>query len=173
MALHMTIFPALRTARLTLRRLQVEDVPSLVKYANNRSISDHILNIPYPYGEPDGVFRISYVLQGFKSGQRYVFAIIMNERDELIGEASLHLHGSHGAGELGYWVAEPFWGQGIGTEAVAAVLAFGFTELGLEMIYATCHVDNAGSEKLLLKNGMVKSGQSGNVMEYRMKAAER
>ena len=164
------IFPTLYTARLTLRRLQVEDVPSLVRYANNRNISDHILNIPHPYGEPDAVFRISYVLQGFKSGQRYLFAIILNEHEGLIGEAGLHLHAGNGVAELGYWVAEPFWGRGYGSEAVAAVIAFGFAKLNLETIYATCHINNTGSEKLLLKNGMTKSGERANVMEYRISA---
>ncbi len=63
----MEFFPELNTKRLKLRKIQVEDIPSLVKYANNKKISDHILNIPYPYQEPDAVFRISYIVQGFKN----------------------------------------------------------------------------------------------------------
>lgn len=54
----MEIFPELTTNRLKLRKIQVDDVSSLVKYANNKKISDSVLNIPYPYQEPDAVFRI-------------------------------------------------------------------------------------------------------------------
>ena len=87
----MEVFPELITGRLKLRKISIEDIPSLVKYANNKRIADKILNIPYPYQEPDAVFRISYVYQGFKNKTRYVFAIIFQENEELIGEISLHL----------------------------------------------------------------------------------
>src|SRR5215203_5117272 len=122
----MDVFPELNTKRLTLRQISIEDVPSLLKYANNKKISDNILNIPYPYGEPDAVFRISYVVQGFKNKARYIFAIIFQESKELVGEISLHLDNRKNIGQLGYWVGEPFWGKGIATEAAKAVLKFGF-----------------------------------------------
>lgn len=124
-------FPVLYTNRLVLRKILVEDVPALLKYANNRNISDWIVNIPYPYEEPNAVFRISYAVQGFKSKQRYVFAIILKSQGELIGEISLHLWGSKVEAELGYWVGEPFWNQGIATEAIEAVLRF---EIGRSVV---------------------------------------
>jgi hypothetical protein len=40
-------FPLLYTARLKLRKIQVEDIPSLVNHANNKNISNHILNMPF------------------------------------------------------------------------------------------------------------------------------
>ncbi|MEZ4939933.1 MAG: hypothetical protein R3D58_03635 [Saprospiraceae bacterium] len=67
-------FPVLHTERLKLRQLQVDDFPSLILYANNKAISNNILNIPHPSGEPNAVHRISYVVQGFKNKSRFAFA---------------------------------------------------------------------------------------------------
>lgn len=161
-------FPELITTRLKLRKLQPEDVPSLVKYANNKNISDNILNIPYPYREPDAVFRLSYVYQGFKNKSRYVFAITLKEPNELIGEISLHLDSDPGKAQLGYWVAEPFRGKGIATEAARAILRFGFEKLSLTLVYATCYTENTASEKVLLNTGMIRESVNGNVMLYNL-----
>lgn len=162
----MEAFPVLHTPRLQLRKLQVEDVPSLIEYANNKKISDNIINIPHPYQEPDAVFRISYVFQGFRHKTRYVFAIILKEQGTLIGEISLHLGDGRHIAELGYWVGEPFWNKGIATEAIKAVLRFGFDKLDLGRVYATCHAGNAASGKVLLKNGLVQQSVTGSVIQY-------
>lgn len=164
----MNLFPILYTNRLKLRKMQIEDVPSLVKYANNRNISDYIINIPYPYQEPDAVFRMSYVVQGFKNKTRYVFAITLKENGELIGEISLNFTNNKTIAELGYWVGEPFWNKGIATEAIKAILKFGFEELELQIIFGTCHVENKPSGKVLLKNGMSQHSVKGNVIQYRL-----
>ena len=162
-------FPLLYTARLKLRKIQVEDIPSLVNHANNKNISDHILNMPYPYQEPDAVFRISYVHQGFKTNTRYVFAIALNSNDEFIGEISLHIDQEKNIAELGYWIGELFWNKGFATEAIAAVLKFGFEKLNLDIIFATCHADNIGSSKVLEKNKLIRNGAAGNIIQYSMK----
>lgn len=161
----MEVFPELHTPRLHLRKLQVEDFPSLILYANNRKISDQILNLPHPFQEPNAVFRISYVVQGFKNKTRYAFAIVLRARDELIGEISLHLEEGNKA-QLAYWIGEPFWGRGIATEAARAVLKFGFEQLTLDLVYATCHVENKASEKVLLNTGMKWNGFAGTLVQY-------
>jgi RimJ/RimL family protein N-acetyltransferase len=158
-------FPELHTERLKLRKIDIDDIPSLLKYGNNKKIADYILNIPHPYYEPDAVFRISYVVQGFKNKTRYVFAIILKERNEFIGEISLHLDNDRIA-RLGYWVGEPFWGKGIATEAAKAVLKFGFEKLELSKVYATCHVENEASAKVVANSGMVISSTNGGVAQY-------
>lgn len=162
----MTIFPQLHTERLILRKIDVDDIPALVKYANNKKISDYVLNIPYPYNEPDAVFRISYVVQGFKKKERYVFSIIHKERGELIGEIGLHLPENNKVAQLGYWIGEPFWNQGIATEAIKAVLKFGFDKLELDRIFASVHVDNEASAKVLTKNGVTDYNTCGSISRY-------
>lgn len=163
----METFPELNTNRLTLRKISIEDIPSLVKYGNNKKIAHNILNIPYPYQEPDAVFRISYVFQGFKNKTRYVFAVILKQSEEMIGEISLHLDNSKVA-QLAYWIGEPFWNKGIATEAVEAILKFGLQRLNLDMIYAECSTENKASEKVLLNNKMIKNSINGGVNQYRL-----
>lgn len=97
----MSIFPELHTGRLKLRKIRPDDLPSLLKYCNNKKISDQILNIPYPYREEDAVFRMNFVLQGFKNKERYVFAITLKPSDELIGEIGLHLDKGNNSAQFG------------------------------------------------------------------------
>lgn len=155
----MKVFPELNTNRLKLRKIQFGDVPLLLKYANNKIISDNTLTIPFPYQEEDAVLWMNFALQGFKNKERYVFAITLKESEEFIGAIGLHLDNGHNRAELGYWVGEPFWNKGIATEATAEILIFGFEKLNLNKIYATHFVDNKASGKVLLNNGMIKEAE--------------
>ncbi|MDP2388502.1 MAG: GNAT family protein [Bacteroidota bacterium] len=155
----MKTFPELNTSRLKLRKIQLTDVPSLIKYANNKKISDQIFNIPYPYREEDAIFRINFVLQGFKNEERYVFVITEKGKEELIGEIGLHLDKTNNSAQFGYWIAEPFWGKGYATEATAAILKFGFETVNLNKIYATHFPENEASGKVMLNNKMIKEAE--------------
>lgn len=152
---HLETLPKLFTERLILRKIEIDDVPSLVKYANNPKISDRIVNIPNPYREPEATFRIAYVFKGVKNKTHYAFAIISKSSEELIGEISIHLLDKHQAhGHLSYWLGEPFWNQGIITEAAFEIINFGFKELDLDLIYAMCSRDNLASERIMQKIGL-------------------
>lgn len=168
----MLIFPLLNTERLKLRKIKAEDIPSLIKYANNKKIAEKILNMPYPYSEPQAVFRLSYVSQGFKNRSRFVFSIELKETQEFIGEISLHLEIQNNKAQIGYWVGEPFWNRGIASEAVKAVLEFGFETLNLEKIYGTCAVKNIASGKVMENNGMKNINTNGAVGLYEIKKEE-
>lgn len=155
----MKTFPTLSTSRITLRKIRLSDIPRLTEYVNHPSISDNILNFPHPYHEEDAIARMNFVLQGFKNGDRYVFAIALNENDGFIGEIGLHLEREHDRAEMGFWVGEPFWGKGIMSEAVETVLKFGFEDLALNKILATHFVKNMASGRVLARNGMVREGE--------------
>jgi [ribosomal protein S5]-alanine N-acetyltransferase len=178
----MEAFPEIITKRLKLRKAELTDVPSLMKYAGNKKISDQIFNIPYPYLEEDAVFRINFVYQGFNSKVRYVFAITFEDSQELIGEIGLHLDKSNNSAQFGYWIGEPFWNKGIATEATAAILEFGFQQLNLNKIYATHYPENPASGKIMLNNNMIKEAElkehylidnvSRTVIQYRLTKGE-
>jgi RimJ/RimL family protein N-acetyltransferase len=178
----MNEFPKIETNRLLLRKIVLSDITSLLKYVNNKAISNNILNIPYPYSEEDAIFRMNFVFQGFKNKERYVFAIILKEISELIGEIGIHIDKTNNKAEVGFWLAEPFWGKGITTEALTKILEFGFTELKLNKILATHYLDNFGSEKVLQKCGMIKeaelidhyyhNGKYSSVAQYRLTLKE-
>jgi ribosomal-protein-alanine N-acetyltransferase len=160
----MTDFPELTTERLKLRKIKLSDADSLLKYMNNKKISENILNIPYPYTEESVIARMNFIVQGFKNKERYVFSITFKDPesssgDELIGQIGLHLVEGHDRAEIGYWVAEPFWGKGIATESCAAILKFGFETLKLNKIYATHFTENPSSGKVLINNKMIKEAE--------------
>jgi RimJ/RimL family protein N-acetyltransferase len=91
----------------------------------------------------------------------------LKETEGLIGEISLHLD-SETIAQLGYWIGEPLWNKGIATEATEAILKFGLQNLKLNMIYAECQIENKASEKVLLNNGMIKTGVNGTVAQYKL-----
>ncbi len=155
----MNTFPTLSTNRLNLRLIQESDIPSLVKYCNNKKIGDQIINIPYPYTESDAIDRMNFIQEGFRNHERFVFAIALKDNDELIGEIGLHLDKTNNSAQFGYWIGEPFWNNGIATEATAAILKFGFESINLNKIYATHYPDNVASGKVMLKNKMIKEAE--------------
>ncbi len=74
--------------------------------------------------------------------------------DVLIGAVSLRIERDDQRAELGYWIGRPYWGQGYCTEAVRAVLSFGFQQLGLNRIYAGHFSRNPASGRVMQKAGM-------------------
>jgi RimJ/RimL family protein N-acetyltransferase len=61
-------------------------------------------------------------------------------------------------GEIWYLVAPESWGKGIATKAAKHLLDFGFGELSLHRIWATCLPENPASARVLEKVGMRKEG---------------
>ncbi len=61
-------------------------------------------------------------------------------------------------GELAYWIGEPYWGSGYGTEAAKAMIAFAFAEKGYHRVYARFFKSNPASGKIMEKCGMTYEG---------------
>ena len=61
--------------------------------------------------------------------------------------------------DFGYALDEPFWGRGYATEMAAAVLRYGFRDLGLPRLHAIATLDNHASHRVLLKIGMKRNGE--------------
>ena len=89
------------------------------------------------------------------------FAIALKETDRLIGGVGLDGTTGDGSDEpaLGYWLGQPYWGNGYALEAAAAVIDYGFRTLGLETIRAYTDPGNAASQKVLLRCGFKNVGE--------------
>jgi RimJ/RimL family protein N-acetyltransferase len=147
-------FPNLVTDRLRLRLVRVSDVPRLMEYCNDKEVGNNLLTLPYPYKEEHAVFWMNSIYEGYKSGERYVFVIADKISDQLLGAIGLHLKNPHEKAEIGYWMGKSHRNQGYTTEAIQAVLKFGFQTLRLNKIYALHFKDNPASGKVLQKSGM-------------------
>ncbi len=150
--------PIIPTKRLILGPLSIADIPRIVEYADNPNIAKMLRNLPSPYAEKDAVFWINLANQGIENKTAYVFKIGLKERNEFIGGMGLHSVSTHDKAEAGYWIAEPFWGKGYATEALGALLGFGFKTVGLNKIYAVHNTQNPASGKVMINNNMIKEG---------------
>ncbi|MEO0731711.1 MAG: GNAT family protein [Bacteroidota bacterium] len=148
----------LRTPRLLLAPPRVVDIPTIVEYAGNPKVSRYTRNIPHPYEEKDAIFWLHHANTGWASGEACVFSIRDGETEAFLGGIGLLINKSVNVAELGYWLAEPFWGKGYVTEAVGAILRYGFTEVGLRRVRAHHMVVNEASGKVMLNNGMQQEG---------------
>ncbi|HWI47762.1 MAG TPA: GNAT family protein [Rummeliibacillus sp.] len=91
---------------------------------------------------------------------RFVFAIIEKEHGEMIGAGEINIRDfQNREGEIGYIVNPDYWGKGIATETAKLLIEFGFCQLNLHRIFATCDPRNMASAKILKKIGMIQEGR--------------
>lgn len=129
--------------------------------AGNWEIVRWVGTVPHPYSEADGREWIARVRENHATGRPRRFAIALKKTDRLIG--GVGLDGSTGDGSeepaLGYWLGQPYWGNGYAREAAAAVIDYGFRTLGLETIRAYTDPGNTASQKVLLHCGLKNVGE--------------
>lgn len=148
------IFPKLFTERLILRKLEVEDLPYLARYANNRKVTDHIVNFPFPYTDIHASMRLPYIMDGFKKDLRYVFAIEEKSSSHFIGEIAIHYtNDDKDEVQIAYWLGEPFWNQGYMSECLDSLVTFISGKLSCNAIIADCKKSNEASARVLIKAG--------------------
>src|SRR5688572_5312591 len=97
--------------KCTLRPWSISDLDNLVKYANNPNIAKNLTDkFPFPYTESHGKEFIEMATQ---HNPIQIFAIDIDE--QAAGAIGIHpqddIHRRNA--ELGYWLAEPYWGKGI------------------------------------------------------------
>ena len=140
-----------------VRDVRLEDASSIAFYADNPRVAANLRDIfPHPYHLEDAERFLESVSE---QEPRTVFAIATES--EAIGVIGLTIGEDvhRFTAELGYWLGEPFWGQGIMTDAVRVVVEYGFSELGLLRIYAEPYVGNVGSARVLEKAGFELEGR--------------
>jgi len=136
-----------------LRPWAIQDVDSLVKFANNYNIAKNLMDIfPHPYSIEDGKAFIEMVA---KNTPPNTLAIEVN--GEAAGAIGLHLQNDiyRKNAELGYWLAEPYWGKGIITQAIIQMVDYGFRNWDINRIYARPFGYNMASQRALEKAGFV------------------
>lgn len=141
--------PTIRTSRLTLRSPQRPDAPALIAGLGNFNVSRWTGRIPHPYGRADAEAFFAHA----EAAPDDALILFITRDDAVIGGIGVE------HGELGYWLAEPHWGQGYGGEAARAVTDHAFAELGFERMVASYQQGNAASRRILLSLGFVETGE--------------
>ncbi len=139
-----------------VRDFSAGDAPAIARYANNRKIWENLRDgFPYPYTMRDAE---DFVERVASEEPRNIFAIASDA--EAIGAIGLmpgkDVH--RFSAEMGYWLAEPFWGRGITTRAIMAVTEYVFAERGLHRVYAEPYAHNRASCRALEKAGFALEG---------------
>jgi len=150
--------PTLETERLTLRPFTLNDAADVFAYAADPEVARYV---PWEAhrSEEDARRFIAGTLDRAVVGGSSTWAIVERASGKVIGSIRMgEVHPVHARADVGYSLGRPYWNRGLTTEAVRAVLHFGFEEVGLNRIYAVCHVDNAASERVMQKVGMRYEG---------------
>ena len=134
-----------------LRKWNEADLDTLVKYATNHNIAKWLTNgFPHPYTEEDGKAYLSTVTN---DNPTKVFAIEVN--GEAVGSIGIYpqsdIHEKNA--EMGYWLAEAYWGQGIMVKAIKEIVEYGFQTFDIVRIFARPFSTNLQSQRVLEKAG--------------------
>ena len=142
------------TERLILRPPTLKDAADIVENVNNLSVSRYLAVVPYPYTIKDARFFIK-----LSKKDPHNFGIALKQTGKIIGMIGLkNLNDFVKRAEVGYWLGEKYWGQGIATEALQALIKYSFRKLKLVRLQAGTAVENKASAKLLKKVGFKKEG---------------
>jgi RimJ/RimL family protein N-acetyltransferase len=134
-----------------LRKWSEADLDNLVKFANNQNIAKWLTNgFPHPYTFEDGKAYLSMVTN---DNPTKVFAIEVN--GEAVGSIGIYpqsdIHEKNA--EMGYWLAEAYWGQGIMEKAIREIVEYGFQTFDIVRIFARPFSTNLQSQRVLEKAG--------------------
>jgi RimJ/RimL family protein N-acetyltransferase len=140
----------------TIRPWLETDIESLSRHANNREVSMHLRDrFPFPYGVEQARTFLAWIL---RQPAPTVWAIEV--KGEAAGGIGIELHGDveRVSAEIGYWIGQAHWGQGIATEALRAVTAEVFKRFDVTRVYAVPFAHHAASMRVLEKAGYVREG---------------
>lgn len=149
------MYVELKTDRLLIRSMQLQDVESTYDYQGDRELTKYMMFLPDESIDVTKEFiqEIEAEQQG-QNPRRFEFVIFLG--DEHIGGISIYKENDNGetVGELGWIMREEYQEKGFVTEAAEAVMKFTFGELGLKKIIAHCDARNKASARVMEKIGM-------------------
>lgn len=139
---------------ITLRPWQIQDTERLASIANNPNIAKYMADMfHYPYTIDHAKAFITLATNELKASSPSAvrFAIMVN--DKPVGGIGLHLQSDilRKNAEIGYWLAEDYWGKGIVTDAIHQIVKYGFENLDIVRIFARIYGTNIPSQKVVEK----------------------
>lgn len=158
-----------------IRKWELADAKDLAAALSNTKIQDNLRDgLPYPYTEQDGIDYISAMLSADEN-DTFAFAITVEEK--VIGSIGVfrqdNIHRQ--TAEVGYYIAEEYWGKGIMTDAIKQICKYVFEKSDIIRIYAEPFAYNMASCRALEKAGFQYEGtlrknavKNGKVIDMKM-----
>ena len=158
-----------------IRKWELSDAKDLAAALSNKKVQDNLRDgLPYPYTEQDGKEFISAMISADEN-ETFAFAITVDNM--VIGSIGIFRQGNihRQTAELGYYIAEEYWGKGIMTEAVKQICEYVFANSDIIRIYAEPFAYNIASCRALEKAGFQYEGtlrsnavKNGKVIDMKM-----
>jgi ribosomal-protein-alanine N-acetyltransferase len=148
---------SLATDRLLVRPVREDDAEALFAVRSDPRVSERYGQEPNRSVD-DTARWIRNALDGLSRRESMAWALALDD-DTVIGECCLWNFGQgHQCAEIGYELHSSYWRRGLMTEALSAVLAYGFGEMKLHRIEANPLASNTASQRLLLRLGFNLEG---------------
>ena len=141
---------------IRIRNWRRDDLDALLRYANNPRIAANLRDqFPHPYTRRDGIDYLNYVRT-----MDVPMSFAIEHGGEAVGGIGfkLGIDIARLSVEMGYWLAEPFWGRGFTTRAVVASSEWAFDAYKVIRIFATVFLHNTASMRVLEKAGFEREG---------------
>jgi ribosomal-protein-alanine N-acetyltransferase len=149
-------FKNLETERLLLRRVSKDDLNEILELRGNPETMKFIPR-PLVKTEEDALNHFKMIDEKIEKNEGINWAITVRGNPKLIGIIGHYrIQPENHRCEIGYMILPQYKGQGIVTEAIKAVLEYGFEDMNMHSIEAVIDPDNIASERVLQKNGFVK-----------------
>ena len=149
----------LETARLWLAWPCAADTPGITRIASRAEVASMTARIPHPYPSDGASDWVRASRQDNASGRSLILvARDKTGRREVAALVSIDLLGD--GAELGYVVKPERWGEGLASEAAAAIVAVAFAVTSLDVIHSRTRIENSASQRVLRKIGFAPAGRA-------------
>jgi len=152
------VLPTLETERLRLRKISLADADHIFAYACHEKVTEYVTWETHRSLADTKLF-IAYIFEKYEKQTVAPWGIVCKETDKLLGTIDFVWWDSNQQkAEVGYALAYDYWGKNIMTEALKAVINFGFSKMDLVRIQGKCLGANKGFARVMEKAGLTYEG---------------
>jgi ribosomal-protein-alanine N-acetyltransferase len=151
--------PKIETDRLILRRLKLTDVQSVFdNWISDERVADNRVNAAHKTVS-ETIERVAKVVSQYVNKDFCYWGIELIDSNELIGEIDLYnFDNVTGNCEVSYSIGYKWWNKSYGTEALRAIVEYGFRHMNIHKISAAHNTDNPASGRIMTKAEMEQEG---------------
>ncbi|TAH30781.1 MAG: N-acetyltransferase, partial [Oscillatoriales cyanobacterium] len=150
--------PIIETERLLLRKITLNDASDMFEYASNPEVSEYTMWSTHTSIE-DTKYFLKSLTKMYKRKELVDWGIVHKAEKKFIGTCGyVEWSMTHSRAEIGYALSARYWREGYMSEAVNAIIEFGFREMLLNRIVGRCEVNNIASARVMEKVGMQLEG---------------
>ena len=138
--------------RVYIREHELADEAAYLEWQTDSLVGRHLNWLPVSSEQAIANFHESLSEQGNPNRERFFYSIVLAATEEVIGSTGFTKVNSNSA-ECGWFLRQSYWGKGYVTEAVKLLIDNAFNTLLLTKLIASCHKENAASQRVMEKCG--------------------